>query len=113
MKMFIVALLQVSTLTGLLCIPCDYKIRMGAYGYNNYKVWQCPYDELCIQNQDVCAPPPYNIPRCPSGGDFGNDSCTEDRCNEIGMFKCPFDPYCVYNRMHACKNCACNFEVRK
>ena len=70
------------------CVPCD---RLYA--------WKCPNDNLCLhQWYEVCAPPPYNIQRCPNGGDVGNYSCTEETCKQLwsGYVKCPNAPYCVY-----------------
>ena len=77
MKMFLVKIiLQLSTLKCVFSVPCGYKHPDRRY--NHLDAWKCPNDTLCIQKQDVCAPPPYNIPRCPNGGDIGNSSCTEE-----------------------------------
>ena len=104
MKIIFVVIVQLSTLAGLLSIPCGYKHPQTAKDswHRKYDAWQCPNDDLCIQKQDVCAFPPFNIQRCPNGGDIGNDSCTEDLCKEIGFVKCPFDPYCVLGDVYAC-----------
>ena len=97
MKMFFVFILQLSTLNGILGVPCGYEHprKSSSWSFRKHDAWQCPNDTICIQKQDVCAPPPHSIPRCPNGGDFGNDSCTEELCESIGQLKCPFDPYCV------------------
>ncbi len=106
MKMFLVLIFLLSTMTGLLCIPCNYKHPYVDSSWRKYDAWQCPRDELCIQKQDVCALPPFNIQRCPNGGDFGNDSCTEELCKDIGKVKCPFDPFCFDdNYQYVCSDC--------
>ena len=77
-------------MTEYLCLPCD-----------SFHAWKCPNDNLCLhQWYEVCVPPPYNIQRCPNGGDYGNDSCTQERCQEVGhpwppYVKCPNSPHCV------------------
>ena len=68
------------------CAPCE-----------DFDTWKCPNDNLCFfKYNEVCAPPPRNIQRCPNGGDFGNISCTEERCKELDSHftKCPNSPYC-------------------
>ena len=117
MKLFVFVILQFSILATVLCIPCDYKHPNEGCGYRcpfgprefdegeKRNPWQCPNDDLCIQKQDVCALPPYNIPRCPNGGDFGNVSCTAELCTKIGYSKCPFDDFCFSNYGDPCTDC--------
>ena len=74
-------------LTSVYCLPCD-----------DHYAWKCPNDTLCFHKlYEVCAPPPWNIQRCPNGGDVGNSSCTQERCKELSsnLVKCPSSPYCV------------------
>ena len=101
LKISFIVIVQLSTLTEFLCIPCGYKHTYD----RNFDAWQCPFDAGCIQKQDVCAPPPFNTPRCPNGGDIGYVSCTQELCAEIGFYKCPFDPFCVQSQSIACTRC--------
>ena len=72
--------------TSVYCYPCD---SPGA--------WKCPNDTMCIDKYfEVCSPPPFNIQRCPNGGDFGESVCSKQFCEENGLHKCPFDPFCVF-----------------
>ena len=73
--------------TGVHCYPCD-----GVYA------WKCPNDTMCIsRNYELCAPPPFNIQRCPNGGDVGESVCSKEFCKKHGLHKCPFDPFCSYD----------------
>ena len=73
--------------------------------------WQCPLDplKLCKHtysgSNEVCAPPPNNIPRCPNGGDYGEGVCTESFCKALGLYKCPHDPFCVSDAEYSCIGC--------
>lgn len=77
--------------------------------YNDY--WKCPHDNLCLYKiTEVCSVPPYNISRCPSGGDVGENVCTEEFCASLGLYwpKCPTDPYCISASAHdytMCRDC--------
>ena len=65
--------------TSVYCYPCD--------GVDS---WKCPNDTMCIRGSDeLCAPPPFNIQRCPNGGDFGESVCSEQFCEENSLKKCP------------------------
>ena len=73
--------------TSVYCYPCD--------GLDALK---CPNDTMCInQDYELCSPPPYNIQRCPTGGDIGESVCSKPFCEEKGLHKCPFDPFCVFS----------------
>ena len=73
--------------TSVYCYPCD-----GPFA------WKCPNDTMCLHRiYEVCAPPPFNIQRCPNGGDVGESFCSKQFCEENGLDKCPFDPFCVYS----------------
>ena len=73
--------------TSVYCYPCD-----------GVDAWKCPNDTMCIgKDNELCAPPPFNIQRCPNGGDFGESVCTEQFCEENGLQKCPFDPFCLWD----------------
>ena len=85
--------------TSVYCYPCD-----GMYA------WKCPNDTMCISKiNDLCAPPPFEIQRCPSGGDVGKWVCSAQFCEENGLHKCPFDPFCVHRELSgvlsACYQC--------
>ena len=75
-------------ITKYYCLQCD-----------NPAAWKCPNDNLCLYGySEVCVPPPFDIKRCPNGGDYGNYSCTEESCKELYksyLVKCPNSPYCV------------------
>ena len=92
----ITLLLLLSFLATIQCYPCD-----GEYA------WKCPNDTLCLEKKlEVCAPPPNNIPRCPNGGDYGEEHCNEQLCKEIGLHKCPFDPFYVHGDLDdTCRRC--------
>ena len=83
------------TITSVYCYPCDDRLA-----------WRCPNDAMCLNlDREVCAPPPFNIQRCPNGGDFGESVCSKQFCEQNGLHKCPFDPFCVYEIDQACKLC--------
>ena len=115
--MFRVLLLQMCILTFSDGVPCGYRNKIDdKYNlYRQYNAWKCPKDDVCIQNKDVCAPPPEAYPRCPSGGDVGNASCTQKLCNSIGRIKCPNpnDPYCVDDAASVCEYCPHGGENEK
>ena len=73
-------------LTCVHCFPCDHTWA-----------WKCPNDNLCLHRlHEVCAPPPRSVQRCPNGGDYGNVSCTQERCKELySRVKCPNSAFCV------------------
>ena len=71
--------------TSVYCYPCD-----------GIDAWKCPNDSMCIRSvNELCAPPPFNIQRCPNGGDFGESVCSEQFCGILR--KCPFDPFCLWD----------------
>jgi len=84
--------------TSVYCYSCD--------GLDALK---CPNDTMCInQDYELCSPPPYNIQRCPTGGDIGESVCSKPFCEEKGLHKCPFDPFCVlklFDPNYTCRYC--------
>ena len=71
--------------------------------------WQkpfcCPKDALCLNSENVCAPPHKNKIDCPSGGDQGVEFFTAFNCSNFGLYRCPHDPYCVKNELFSCFDC--------
>ena len=85
------------TFTSVYCYPCD-----GMYA------WKCPNDTMCISKiNELCAPPPFEIQRCSNGGDVGKWVCSAQFCEENGLHKCPFDPFCVERGLNSGVLTAC------
>ena len=81
--------------TSVYCYPCDGTLA-----------WKCPNDTMCLdKRRELCSQPPFNIQRCPNGGDFGESVCSKQFCEENGLHKCPFDPFCVFDDRITCKYC--------
>ena len=50
-------------------------------------------------------PTTFQYPKMPKRGDFGESVCSKQFCEENGLHKCPFDPFCVYRDYLMCKQC--------
>ena len=68
-------------------------------------LWTCPNDTTKLSIYEVCAPPKLNQIDCPNGRDQDPSFCTKEKCRELGLYPCYFDPYCVKDKFSACLDC--------
>ena len=68
-------------------------------------LWTCPNVTTELSIYEVCAPPKLNQIDCPNGRDQDPSFCTKEKCYELGLYPCYFDPYCVKDQFSACLDC--------